>query len=120
MRNWDYRYCWVRDASFTLYTLLVNGYEDEALAWREWLLRAVAGGPSQLNILYGVAGERRLPELELDWLAGYEDSQAGADRQRRLPAVPARRVRRVDGSLPPGPLRGTSDGRRRLARAANS
>ena len=74
-RNWDYRYCWVRDATLTLYALLENGYRDEAIAWRQWLLRAVAGTPSQMNIMYGVGGERRLPELELDWLPGYEKSQ---------------------------------------------
>jgi GH15 family glucan-1,4-alpha-glucosidase len=74
VRNWDYRYCWVRDATFTLYSLLLAGYTDEASAWREWLLRAVAGKPSELNIMYGLAGERRLPELELGWLPGYEGS----------------------------------------------
>jgi GH15 family glucan-1,4-alpha-glucosidase len=74
VRNWDYRYCWVRDATFTLYALLLGGYIEEACAWREWLLRAVAGQPSQLNIMYGIAGERRLTELELPWLAGYENS----------------------------------------------
>jgi GH15 family glucan-1,4-alpha-glucosidase len=72
VRNWDYRYCWVRDATFTLYALISSGYIGEAKAWREWLLRAVAGTPSQLNIMYGLAGERRLSELELEWLPGYE------------------------------------------------
>ena len=75
VRNWDYRYCWVRDATLTLYALLRSGYKEEACAWREWLLRAVAGSPGQLNIMYGVAGERRLPEWELDWLPGYEGSE---------------------------------------------
>ena len=75
VRNWDYRYCWLRDAAFTLLALMHAGYEEEARAWREWLLRAVAGTPSQINIMYGVAGERRLTELELDWLPGYEGSQ---------------------------------------------
>jgi GH15 family glucan-1,4-alpha-glucosidase len=74
VRNWDYRYCWLRDATFTLYSLLQNGYRDEACAWREWLLRAVAGRASQLNILYGVAGERRLTEFTVGWLPGYENS----------------------------------------------
>jgi GH15 family glucan-1,4-alpha-glucosidase len=74
VRNWDYRYCWVRDATFTLYALMSGGYTDEAEAWREWLLRAVAGTPSELNIMYGVAGERRLTELALEWLPGYEGS----------------------------------------------
>ncbi|MGH9335378.1 MAG: glycoside hydrolase family 15 protein, partial [Vicinamibacteria bacterium] len=75
VRNWDYRYCWIRDATFTLYALLMNGYRDEARAWREWLLRAIAGKASQLSIMYGVAGERRLTELELEWLPGYEGSR---------------------------------------------
>jgi GH15 family glucan-1,4-alpha-glucosidase len=74
VRNWDYRYCWVRDATFTLYALMLGGYMEEACAWREWLLRAVAGNPAQLNIMYGLQGERRLTELELAWLAGYEGS----------------------------------------------
>jgi GH15 family glucan-1,4-alpha-glucosidase len=74
VRNWDYRYCWLRDATFTLYALLIGGHRDEARAWRDWLLRAVAGSPGQLQIMYGVAGERRMPELTLDWLPGYEGS----------------------------------------------
>ncbi len=74
-RNWDYRYCWIRDATFTLYAFLLSGLKDEARAWREWLLRVAAGKPSQLQILYGVAGERRIPEVELPWLAGYENSR---------------------------------------------
>jgi GH15 family glucan-1,4-alpha-glucosidase len=73
-RNWDYRYCWVRDATFTLMALVGAGYLDEAQAWREWLLRAVAGSPAELQIMYGIAGERRLTELELGWLPGYENS----------------------------------------------
>ncbi len=74
VRNWDYRFCWLRDATFTLYALMKCGYEAEAREWREWLLRAVAGKPSELQIMYGIAGERRLPEVELDWLPGYEGS----------------------------------------------
>ncbi len=74
-RNWDYRYCWLRDATFTLFAFINNGYTDEACHWRDWLLRSVAGDPSKLNIMYGLAGERRLPELELDWLPGYEGSR---------------------------------------------
>jgi len=74
-RNWDYRFCWVRDASLTLLSLLKAGYHDEAREWREWLLRAVAGHPSEVNILYGIHGERRLTELELPWLAGYANSK---------------------------------------------
>jgi GH15 family glucan-1,4-alpha-glucosidase len=75
VRNWDYRYCWLRDATLTLYALLLGGYTGEAEAWRDWLLRAVAGDPADLQIMYGVAGERRLPEFELSWLAGYEQSK---------------------------------------------
>jgi len=75
VRNWDYRYCWLRDASFTLQSLLTNGFIAEARAWREWLLRAVAGDPADLQIMYSLTGRRRLPELELSWLAGYEGSR---------------------------------------------
>jgi len=74
VRNWDYRYCWLRDATFTLYSLLVAGYEDEAAAWRDWLLRAVAGEPDEMQIMYGPAGERRINEYELPGLPGYEGS----------------------------------------------
>jgi GH15 family glucan-1,4-alpha-glucosidase len=74
-RNWDYRFCWLRDATFTLYAMLMAGYEREAEAWREWLLRAIAGDPRDLKIMYGIAGERRFPEIELAWLGGYEGSQ---------------------------------------------
>jgi GH15 family glucan-1,4-alpha-glucosidase len=74
VRNWDYRFCWLRDSTFTLYALTTGGYVDEALAWREWLKRAVAGVPDQLQIMYGIAGERRLSESELPWLSGYEKS----------------------------------------------
>jgi GH15 family glucan-1,4-alpha-glucosidase len=73
-RNWDYRYCWLRDATLTLQALLASGYSEEAAAWRNWLLRAVAGDPADLQIMYGLHGERRLPEMTLDWLAGYEGS----------------------------------------------
>jgi GH15 family glucan-1,4-alpha-glucosidase len=74
VRNWDYRYCWLRDATFSLYALMLAGYRTEALAWRDWLLRVAAGAPEQLQILYGVAGERLLPEVEVGWLPGYEGS----------------------------------------------
>jgi GH15 family glucan-1,4-alpha-glucosidase len=70
-RNWDYRYCWLRDATFTLLALLGTGYIDEAKAWREWLLRSVAGDPADLQTMYGLDGTRRLPEATLDWLPGY-------------------------------------------------
>jgi GH15 family glucan-1,4-alpha-glucosidase len=74
VRNWDYRFCWIRDATLTLYALLSAGYRGEARAWREWLLRAVAGHPSEMQIMYGLAGERRLTEYEIPWLPGYADS----------------------------------------------
>jgi len=74
-RNWDYRFCWLRDATLTLYALLLAGYTEEAFAWRQWAMRAVAGDPEDLQILYGLAGERRLPERELSWLPGYEGSK---------------------------------------------
>ena len=73
-RNWDYRYCWLRDASFTLQALLANGYDDEAVAWRDWLLRSVAGDPADLQIMYSIKGARRITEWEPAWLAGYEKS----------------------------------------------
>jgi GH15 family glucan-1,4-alpha-glucosidase len=73
-RNWDYRYCWLRDSTFTLWALFVTGHTKEAAAWREWLLRAIAGEPRKLKIMYGLAGERWLPELEVPWLRGHENS----------------------------------------------
>ena len=89
VRNWDYRYCWLRDATFTLYALMTGGYIDEACAWRQWLVNAVAGTPAELQIMYGLAGERRLTELELTWLPGYERSAPvrignAAYKQRQL------------------------------------
>jgi len=74
VRNWDYRYCWLRDATFTLQALLGTGHTDEARAWREWLVRAVAGDPDRLQIMYGLDGTQRLPESTLDWLDGYAGS----------------------------------------------
>ncbi|HEX4078176.1 MAG TPA: glycoside hydrolase family 15 protein [Rhizomicrobium sp.] len=73
-RNWDYRFCWLRDATFTLLAFMNAGYTEEALAWQNWLVRAIAGSPEQLQTLYGVAGERRLDEWEIPWLPGYENS----------------------------------------------
>jgi GH15 family glucan-1,4-alpha-glucosidase len=89
VRNWDYRYCWLRDATLTLLALLQAGYVEEANDWRAWLLRAAAGDPDDLQIMYGVAGERRLPEMNLDWLPGYEHSKPvrignGASEQLQL------------------------------------
>ncbi|MFF1461140.1 glycoside hydrolase family 15 protein [Streptomyces sp. NPDC058330] len=89
VRNWDYRYCWLRDSTLTLGAMISAGYLEEARAWRNWLLRAVAGDPADLQIMYGLAGERRLPETELPWLDGYEHSRPvrtgnAAVRQRQL------------------------------------
>jgi GH15 family glucan-1,4-alpha-glucosidase len=75
VRNWDYRFCWLRDASLTLVAMLRSGYRDEALDWRDWLLRAIAGSPDQIQIMYGIAGERHLDERELDWLPGFAGSR---------------------------------------------
>jgi GH15 family glucan-1,4-alpha-glucosidase len=87
VRNWDYRFCWLRDATLTLLALVRSGYVEEAGAWRDWLLRAAAGKPEDLQIMYGVAGERRLTELELPWLSGFAGSQpvrVGNDASRQL------------------------------------
>ena len=87
MRNWDYRFCWIRDATFSLYAFIAGGYIEEARAWREWLLRAAAGRPEELQIMYGPAGERNLEEREIPWLAGYEGSRpvrVGNDAHRQL------------------------------------
>ena len=73
-RNWDYRYCWLRDSTLTLLALMNGGYYDEAQRWRDWLIRAIAGRPGQMEVMYGVAGERRLTEWEVSWLPGYENS----------------------------------------------
>jgi GH15 family glucan-1,4-alpha-glucosidase len=75
VRNWDYRFCWLRDAVFILITLVGAGYREEARSWRQWLLRAVAGSPAQMQAIYGIRGERRLPEQEIPWLSGYENSK---------------------------------------------
>jgi len=75
VRNWDYRFCWLRDATFTLYAFLLSGYREEAAAWREWLLRAIAGVPAETQVMYGLRGERRLPEYELPWLGGFHGSR---------------------------------------------
>ncbi|MCX4909821.1 glycoside hydrolase family 15 protein [Streptomyces sp. NBC_00878] len=87
VRNWDYRYCWLRDSTLTLGALLACGYQEEAKAWRDWLLRAVAGDPADLQIMYGLAGERRIPEYELAWLSGFRSSapvRIGNDAVRQL------------------------------------
>ena len=87
VRNWDYRFCWLRDATFALLAFMNLGYHDEASAWRDWLIRAVAGSPRQIQIMYGVGGERRLPEWTVPWLPGYEGSapvRVGNDAYRQL------------------------------------
>ena len=84
VRNWDYRFCWLRDSTLTLLALMNAGYYDEAQAWRDWLLRAAAGSPSQLQIMYGLAGERRLPEYEVPWLPGYERQHRFGSATRRM------------------------------------
>ena len=89
VRNWDYRYCWLRDATFTLQAFMHLGYYDEARAWRDWIIRAVAGSPDDIQIMYGVGGERWLPELLVPWLPGYENSSPvrignAAHRQRQI------------------------------------
>jgi GH15 family glucan-1,4-alpha-glucosidase len=92
VRNWDYRYCWLRDATFTLQAFMHLGYYDEARAWRDWIVRAVAGSPEQVQIMYGVGGERWLPELIVPWLPGYENSSPvrignGAYQQLQLDVI---------------------------------
>jgi GH15 family glucan-1,4-alpha-glucosidase len=84
-RNWDYRFCWLRDATLTLLAFMNAGYLEEAKAWREWLSRAAAGKPDQLQIMYGIAGERRLTEWEVSWLPGYHKSGPFASAMRRIP-----------------------------------
>ena len=108
VRNWDYRFCWLRDATLTLLALIRAGYVEEAGAWRDWLLRAIAGSPDDVQIMYGVAGERRLTEFELPWLAGYEGSQpvrVGNGASRSAAARRLRRGRRcaLHGALPGAP-----------------
>lgn len=110
-RNWDYRYCWLRDATMTLLAFMSLGYFDEAAAWRNWLTRSVAGSPDQMQIMYGLAGERHLPEFELPWLCGYEDSQPvrignAAATQMQLDVygeVADAMVQAIRGHLPPHP-----------------
>ncbi len=117
VRNWDYRYCWLRDATFTLDALLLGGYRDEAVAWRDWLLRAAAGDPRDLQILYGPAGERRIPEIELGWLDGYEGSRPV--RVGNAAAGQFQLDRRGHGRHAPGPANGNGPRRRGLGAAAD-
>ena len=106
-RNWDYRYCWLRDAALTLESLLAAGRADNAHHWRDWLLRAIAGDPQDMQVMYTVDGGRHLPERELHHLPGLCELPAGADRQRRGRPAPDRRARRgavraLDGPQPRG------------------
>ena len=119
VRNWDYRFCWLRDATLTLLAFIRAGYTEEAEAWRDWLLRAIAGSPDDVQVMYGVAGERRLVELELPWLAGYEASRPvrignGAAGQLQIDVygevIDALYHARRQGSLRPT-MRGRSRGR---------
>jgi GH15 family glucan-1,4-alpha-glucosidase len=109
-RNWDYRFCWLRDATFTLLALMNGGYYEEAACWRDWLLRAVAGSASQMQIMYGIRGERRLTEFELPWLSGYEGSLPvrvgnAAHEQLQLDVygevMDALQIARMSAKLPP-------------------
>ncbi|HUG56994.1 MAG TPA: glycoside hydrolase family 15 protein [Candidimonas sp.] len=110
-RNWDYRYCWLRDATMTLLAFMSLGYFDEARAWRDWLTRSIAGNPDQMQIMYGLGGERHLPEYELPWLIGYEDSQPvrignAAATQTQLDVygeVADAMAQAIKGHLPPHP-----------------
>ena len=94
VRNWDYRYCWPRDATFTLYAFLLAGYRDEAHAWRHWLLRAAAGRPEDMQTVYGLSGERQLTEYTLPWLPGYENSAPVRVGNAAADSVAARHLRR--------------------------
>ena len=98
-RNWDYRFCWLRDATFTLLALMNSGYTEEAAAWHNWLLRAVAGSPANMQIMYGIMGERRPPGMGGRLAARLRRRAAGAGRQRRACAAAARRLWRVDRRL---------------------
>lgn len=110
-RNWDYRYCWLRDATMTLMAFMKLGYYDEASAWREWLMRAIAGAPDQIQIMYGVAGERQLLEWEVPWLRGFGDSRpvrvgnAAADQLQLdvFGEVADAMAQALKGGLPPHP-----------------
>jgi GH15 family glucan-1,4-alpha-glucosidase len=97
VRNGDYRYCWLRDATYTLDALMIGGYTEEAGAGRNWLLRAVAGDPSTLNIMYGTRGERRLPEVALLWLPGYEGTRPVRTGNGAATPVATRCLRRAHG-----------------------
>jgi len=110
VRNWDYRFCWLRDATLTLLALMDAGYFNEAAAWRNWLLRAAAGSPSQVQIMYGLAGERFLREWDLPWLKGYEGSSPVriGMRARSPPTSPGARSARSLAAVRLRPSRSAS------------
>ncbi len=107
-RNWDYRCCWLRDATFTLFSLMNSGYHEEAGAWHNWLLRSVAGSPSDLQIMYSITGQRRLLEWEADWLPGYEGSKPVRFGNAAHAPAAARCLWRTDGRLFIRPAKRTS------------
>ena len=107
-RNWDYRFCWLRDATLTLYALLDSGFTEEAVAWRDWLMRAVAGRPSKIQPLYGVAGERWLPEFQIPHARRLSGFPARAGGQSGPCPIAVGRVRRVDGYSAPGSSKGVA------------
>ena len=111
-RNWDYRYCWLRDATMMLLAMMNSGYYDEARDWSAWLLRAAAGAPAQLQIMYGLAGERLLPEFEILMAAWLRELEARAHWQRCARAVATRCLRRGDGHTASGAARRTEPDRR--------
>ena len=113
-RNWDYRFCWLRDATFTLLALMNGGYVNEAKRWRLWLLRSIGGDPSQIQIMYGIGGEQRIPEIEIERPRGIREFQARAHRQRRLRAIADRHLWRIAGLALPGAQAWPDHGRRRL------
>ncbi len=118
-RNWDYRYCWLRDATFTLMSLMQVGYRDDAEAWRGWLVRAAAGHPSQLQPIYTITGVQRIDEREVPWLSGYRELSPGAHRQPGGRATPARFLWRGTGCAASGaPIQPHSE-RRELVPAAD-
>ncbi len=120
VRNWDYRFTWLRDAAITLSSLLRTGYREEARAWREWLLRAVAGDPENLQIMYGIAGERDLGENGPQLAPRIREFPSGPGRQRRRRTAPARCVRRGHRGAAPGAHDGPGPQRLRLAAPAQA
>ena len=121
VRNWDYRYCWLRDATLTLLALMDAGYYDEARAWREWLVRAAAGSPEQMQIMYGIARRAPAAGMRASLARGLRRLRAGAHRQRRRGATPARRLRRSDGRAATRRCKGGLAGaRHRLGLAASA